>query len=160
MGGYGYCLRQAAEGDIGQLISLLGFLFALEKDFTIDPEKQGRGLRMLMNREASVIQCVEVGGRIVGMCSAQCLVSTAEGGLSALVEDLVVEKVHRGKGLGAMLLSSVEAWALRHGALRLQLLVDRTNFNALRFYSRMGWEETRMVCRRKTNGRVEREQPA
>ncbi|SCY66903.1 GNAT family N-acetyltransferase [Desulfoluna spongiiphila] len=155
-----YRLRQAREGDIGQLVSLLGVLFALEQDFTIDPEIQGRGLRMLMGLEGSVIQCVESGGRIVGMCSAQCLVSTAEGGLSALVEDLVVAEDHRGKGLGAMLLSSVEIWAESHGALRLQLLADQTNLEALGFYNRMGWRETRMVCRRKTMGGVERGLPA
>jgi len=145
----GYRLRRATEGDVAQLVSLLAVLFAVEVDFKIDPEKQGRGLRMLINREASVVHCVEAEGRIVGMCSAQCLVSTAEGGLSALVEDLVVVEPHRGRGVGAMLLSSIEAWAANHGISRLQLLADKTNLSALAFYARMGWGETHMVCRRK-----------
>lgn len=144
-----YLLRLAGQEDIQGLVSLLAVLFALEADFAIDPEKQARGLRMLLSRDDSVVLCVEAGGRVVAMCSAQCLVSTAEGGLSALVEDLVVEEVHRGHGLGAMLLAGVEAWARGLGASRLQLLADKTNRNALGFYSRMGWAETRMVCRRK-----------
>ncbi|VFQ47144.1 GNAT family N-acetyltransferase [Desulfoluna butyratoxydans] len=150
MAGGGYVLRRAGEKDIQGLVSLLAVLFALEEDFAIDPEKQARGLRMLLSRYDAVILCVEAFGRVVAMCSAQCLVSTAEGGLSALVEDLVVEEAHRGRGFGAMLLAAVETWARGLGASRLQLLADKTNRNALAFYSRMGWAETRMVCRRKS----------
>ena len=46
------------------------------------------------------------------MITGQLLVSTAEGGTSALVEDLVVAESHRGRGVGAGLLAEIERWAV------------------------------------------------
>jgi GNAT superfamily N-acetyltransferase len=77
------------------------------------------------------------------------VVSTAEGGLSALVEDLVVDEPERGKGVGRALLTGIEGWAFSRGATRLQLLADRGNAPALAFYAREGWSSTRLVCLRR-----------
>jgi GNAT superfamily N-acetyltransferase len=86
---------------------------------------------------------------VVGMVAAQLLVSTAEGGLAALVEDMVVAASERGRGAGRALLEAVEAWARARGATRLQLLADRGNVGALRFYARLGWARTELVCLRR-----------
>jgi GNAT superfamily N-acetyltransferase len=83
------------------------------------------------------------------MVTAQLVVSTAEGGPSALVEDMVVDGAERGAGLGRSLLEAVEEWSRRRGATRLQLLADRENTPALRFYERLGWSGTRLVCLRR-----------
>ena len=97
-------------------------------------------------------RCVLIAERnqhLVGMVTAQLVVSTAEGGLSAWIEDMVVAEEFRRKGIGCTLLDAMSAWAAEHGATRLQLLADRTNEPALRFYERMGWRQTRLVCLRK-----------
>ena len=94
-------------------------------------------------------QVAEVEGAVVGMGTAQLLISTAEGGVGALVEDIVVDTQWRGRGIGRKLVAALERWALDHGATRLQLLADRTNFSALDFYDRIGWRPTRMICLRR-----------
>jgi GNAT superfamily N-acetyltransferase len=83
------------------------------------------------------------------MCTAQSLVSTAEGAMVALVEDLVVDVRYRGMGIGLKLMSAVESWARKHGMPRMQLLADRTNFSALDFYDKLGWCPTRLICLRR-----------
>lgn len=144
-----YHVRRATSADVEAMADLLAALFAIETEFVIDRAAQSRGLAMLLGRADAVLLCAEHGGRVVGMCSAQCLVSTATGGLSALVEDLVVHGLHRGRGVGTRLLASVERWAKEAGVTRLQLLVDTDNAPALAFYAGQCWDETRMMCRRK-----------
>ena len=80
------------------------------------------------------------------MCSAQLLVSTAEGGRAALLEDLVVDEKYHSQGIGSTLLSAVEFWALSKGAKRLELLADRNNAKALEFYKQRGWRRTQLIC--------------
>ena len=93
----------------------------------------------------------ERAGAVVGMVTAQLVVSTAEGGLSAWVEDLVVLATERRRGTGRALLEAVREWAEERGARRLQLLADRENAPALAFYDRLGWSRTQLVCLRRVN---------
>lgn len=133
------------------MTELLGELFAIEADFSPDPERQRRGLSLMLDG-CGKHRCVKVAeqeGRVLGMCTAQLLVSTAEGGCSALVEDLVVQKGARGLGIGEALLAAVEDWALQRGAARIQLLADRDNTAALRFYEKRGFCPTKLICLRK-----------
>jgi len=92
------------------------------------------------------IMVAELNSQIIGMCTAQILVSTAEGGIVALIEDLVVGDVYRGQGIGKELLLAMESWAVARGVKRLQLLADRNNIRALEFYKRMSWKSTQMIC--------------
>ena len=60
-----------------------------------------------------------------------------------------MDEAERGLGLGRRLLEAIEAWAAARGASRLQLLADRENAPALRFYARTGFGPTRLVCLRR-----------
>jgi ribosomal protein S18 acetylase RimI-like enzyme len=144
-------IRNADAGDLEAMKDLLGALFSLEADFAVDAERQHRGLSLMLDGcgKHRCVKVAEVEGRVVGMCTAQTLISTAEGGIVALVEDMVVHERFRGQGIGRWLMESVEAWAREHGANRLQLLADRTNASALEFYHRLGWQSTRLICLRR-----------
>ena len=143
-----YTIRRAQHSDISGMIRLLRILFSIETDFAFDEGTQQRGLELMLgdctNRCVMVAE-LELNQQIVGMCTAQILVSTAEGGVVALIEDLVVEDACRGKGIGRELLSVIERWALARGARRLQLLADQNNTPALEFYKKMGWKGTQMI---------------
>ncbi len=142
-------IRFALESDIPDLVALLRDLFAIEADFQSDPVKQERGLRLLLKNPGCHIWVAEEGGRIVGLCTLQVLISTAEGGAVGLVEDVVVSPKRRGFGIGRQLLAALETWAGRHGLTRLQLLADRDNRPALDFYRRLDWKETQLIALRK-----------
>jgi GNAT superfamily N-acetyltransferase len=143
-------IRPALETDLPEMVELLQQLFAIEADFQGDPAAQERGLRLMLNSPAGRIWVAEEHGRVIGLCTLQVLISTAEGGPVGLVEDVVVADSHRGRGIGSRLLEQLEAWADRNGLTRLQLLADRNNQPALDFYRRQGWAETRLVALRKS----------
>ncbi len=143
-------IRRATSSDLDALVRLLGVLFSIEADFAPYVERQRRGLAMLLaTPERAAVLVAERAGAVAGMVTAQLVVSTAEGGPSALVEDMVVEANERRHGVGRALLAAAEAWAAERGATRLQLLADRENAPALRFYERLGWRWTQLVCLRR-----------
>ena len=86
---------------------------------------------------------------IIGMASAQLVISTAQGALSVWVEDMVVDLQYQDRGIGKQLLNRIEEWATTKGATRMQLLVDNENSSAIGYYSHLGWETTRLQARRK-----------
>ena len=149
-------IRPAAAGDIPALLGLLEELFGVEADFSFDAAKAETALRLLLAAPAQACVLVADSGKdVVGMCSVQLVVSTAEGGPSGLLEDMVVQPGSRGQGLGRQLLAAAERWTATQGATRLQLLADKGNAPALEFYRRAGMESTRMICLRKRNIRRE-----
>lgn len=142
-------IRNATLDDIGAMAGLLKTLFTIEADFDFDEARQRRGLAMMLDSpENRCVMVADADGEAVGMCTVQMVVSTAEGGLSGLVEDLVVREDFRNEGLGRKLLFAVREWAFGKGATRLQLLADCDNESALSFYRRMGWGSTQLVCLR------------
>jgi ribosomal protein S18 acetylase RimI-like enzyme len=146
----GIRIRRATLRDLGAMTALLAELFSLEPDFAICPDRQARGLRLLLKAARTGTANVTVAedqasGRVVGMATVQTVVSTAEGALSGWVEDVVVTASRRGSGIGGRLLAALAAWAEARGATRLQLLADRDNRAALEFYAGHGWQRTRMT---------------
>jgi ribosomal protein S18 acetylase RimI-like enzyme len=144
-------IRNARRTDIDVMVSLLGELFSIETDFSIDKARQRRGLKLMLDGclKHRCIKVAEVEGQVIGMCTAQTLISTAEGGIVALVEDVVIALQFRGQGIGRKLMESIEDWARSRGAARIQLLADRTNFSALDFYDKIGWRPTQLICLRR-----------
>lgn len=139
----------ANEADIPDLIELLGVLFSIEQDFTPDPEKQRRGLiALLASPNGHIAIARDPDARAVGMATAQLVISTAEGGPSAWIEDVVVREDWRGRGLGRALINAVLDWARARGAMRAQLLVDLDNAPALAFYDKLNWQPTRLGAMR------------
>jgi GNAT superfamily N-acetyltransferase len=143
-------IRTAVPADLDALVALLGELFAIEADFRPDPKRQRRGLALLLeDRLRRAVFVAEVPGGVVGMVTGQLVVSTSEGAAAVWVEDMVVAEGARRAGLGRRLLQAIEKWGTARGATRLQLLADRENLHALRFYEARGWSGTRLVCLRR-----------
>jgi len=142
-------IRKATLADLESMIDLLTELFSIEVDFTIDRSKQSNGLKILLRSGSASLWVAEVNSEVVGMVSAQMNISTAEGGLSALLEDLIVRQEFRKQGIGTKLLNTAINWAEFKGAKRVQLLSDKRNQPALDFYTKEGWTTTNMIALRK-----------
>ncbi len=144
-------IRRAEFSDIPDLVELLRELFSIEVDFDFNAVRQEKGLSMMMSSPG--IRCVmvaEVNQQVVGMCTAQLVVSTAKGGFSGVIEDMVINRGYREKGLGSCLLEAVNIWCIHKGARRIQLLADKNNTKALTFYEKCNWQKTQLICLRKT----------
>jgi ribosomal protein S18 acetylase RimI-like enzyme len=144
-------VRTAKPSDIPQLVALLNALFSIEADFAFDQNKQARGLTLLLKSEKACILVAQLpsDNKILGMCTVQTLLSTAEGGEVGLLEDLIVAADFRRQGLAAKLVAGAVDWAEVKGLKRLQLLADKNNRSALAFYEKQGWQSTQLVCLRK-----------
>lgn len=143
-------IRHARPEDIPRMCDLLTELFSIESDFVADKEKQTNGLNALIAEPpGNVLVLVAVHeGTVVGMATVQTLISTAEGGRVAFIEDVVVDQMCRGQGIGTLLLEGVASWSRNAGLKRLQLLADITNQRALDFYSSRELTHTRLICLR------------
>lgn len=138
-------ISRAGHSDIEQLLPLLESLFSLEEDFLFDPVRARRALeRIIDDGERSCLLVARIEERVVGMCSAQLVISTAQGSWSAWVEDVVVAADWRGKGIGSGLLEALEQWCRQNGVTRMQLVADRDNHPAHQFYQHTGWSETNL----------------
>jgi GNAT superfamily N-acetyltransferase len=143
-------IENAKEAEIPALITLLNALFSIEVDFEANSDKQALGLAMLLSMPDRAVVKVARNERqqVIGMVSAQLVISTAQGTPSAWVEDMVVDASYRGCGIGKRLLDAAREWAIQHGASRMQLLVDTANQPALDFYEHLGWETTQLNARK------------
>lgn len=140
----------ANESDTDALAQLLVILFTIEKDFSPNLEKQLNGLHLLLqNNQTATIQVAKNSkGKVVGMVTAQLVISTAQGTASAWIEDMVVAPEYRGHGVGKTLLQRCLDWAKQKGATRAQLLVDIENKEALGYYEHLNWQATQLQARK------------
>lgn len=144
-----FVIRRASYKDIDAMCQLLGLLFTIETDFSIDHGKQRCGLEMMLRQENTCVIVAEINQSVIGMCSAQLLVSTAEGGFKAIIEDVVIMENYRCQGIGRRLLAAISKWAVSKGVKRLDLLADQRNQAALNFYHELGWICTELICLQK-----------
>jgi GNAT superfamily N-acetyltransferase len=143
-------VEDAIAKDIPALVRLLNELFSIEQDFVPDAQRQTDGINLILQHpEIAVIKIARsTAGNIIGMVSAQLVISSAQGSYSAWIEDMVIGEAYRAQGVGRQLLSTALQWAKEKGATRAQLLVDLDNESALGYYHHLGWESSRMGMRR------------
>jgi GNAT superfamily N-acetyltransferase len=141
------CVRKGVEGDIEVLVMFLRHLFAIEKDFSGNEDAQRAGLRLLLkDPRTGTIFVAETSGHLVGMVTAQIVVSTSVGGYSILLEDMFVAAGFRRKGIGSKLLQQVLSWGSERDAFRIQLVAAAGNAGALDFYRHAGLLKSDMIA--------------
>ncbi len=87
-----------------------------------------------IERDPDLFLVAEMDGRVIGS------VLGGSDGRRGLVYHLAVDESYRQRGIGAALMEELEARLSRKGCLRCYLLVTKENRQAMRFYSRRGWE--------------------
>jgi len=142
-------IRLAKREDINDMLLLLQQLFGIEEDFLFDEARQKEGLELLLNSSTSAIFVASEQDSVIGMGTAQLVISTSEGRLSMLLEDIVVKPSWQNRGIASELLQALGDWGAIRGAKRMQLLADQKNSPALGFYHRRGWQQTQLICLRK-----------
>lgn len=138
-------IRLADISDIEAIAGLLAELFSIEKDFKIDKQKQLDALSIILQEPSSVCIVAVLENEVVGFASMQRVISTAIGGYSGIIEDVIVQEDKRKLGIGNMLLDRLFLEAKLQDFKRLQLLCDTTNTKAQEFYSKHGFKKSQMV---------------
>jgi len=139
-------IEPAVLDDIPQLTELLYDLFSTEPDFRPNADVQMHGLKMILQQpNRGRIFVLRSQNAIIGMINLLFTISTAEGGMVILLEDLVIRHEHRGQGFGTRLLEHAVEFARQKNFLRITLLTDKINEATIHFYERNGFITSGMV---------------
>jgi ribosomal protein S18 acetylase RimI-like enzyme len=139
-------IREAIIEDNEAICRLLSLLFEQEAEFKPDFATQSKGVEEILNdREKGQFFVIEDSGQIEGCVSLLFLVSTALGGKTALLEDLVLAKAVRGQGWGKQLLDYAIQYAIHNGCKRITVLTDKDNVAAQSLYQTMGFKYSGMI---------------
>ena len=130
--------REARIEDLDILVSLHTKLLMMEGDFIYDKVAISNGMKMLLANVNSFILVLETKGEIIGMCTLQFVVSTVEGGMVAVVEDVIIDEKYRRRGLGKKFFRYIEDFCKLKNIRRIQLLTQYENKNSIMFYKSLG----------------------
>ena len=145
-------IRGGEMSDADELIALLRVLFTLEEDFSFNEAVQRRGIELLLSRQGAERQVfvAEKDGRVAACVpsrpSFQRLKGSGGAGGGCCRQGGVSWKRHRQCPHDA-----VDGWAREKRLKRLQLLAEKDNTQALKFYRSRGWEITNLICVRSWN---------
>jgi GNAT superfamily N-acetyltransferase len=138
-GSHNAVLRAAELRDVQPIVGLIRELAEFEKLthlLQVTPEK----LRPQLFGEKPVAEAMvaDLGGEVVAFALYFTNFSTFLAQPGLYLEDLYVQPVHRGKGIGEAMLTRLAKLAVDRGYGRFEWCVLDWNENAIRFYERMG----------------------
>jgi ribosomal protein S18 acetylase RimI-like enzyme len=130
---------------------------ASEERETLDPaqvrEALGATHALLLDRPANAFFVAEsAAGERVGLLWFGENRNLLTGETEAWIYNVSVVASHRGQGIGAQLVAHALAYARERGYRTLGLMVATHNVAARRLYSRLGFEESNVLMRRRLDG--------
>lgn len=145
-----FVIRPATERDLGQMRSLFEVVdqhhaSALPQMFRADREN-GRSdeflAGILANPEAALLVCAS-GDQLTGLVHVSIRQSPDIPILAerrfAVIENLVVHRDFRGRGLGKLLVEAAHRWIMDHDVSDVELHVFEFNEDAIALYERLGY---------------------
>jgi len=135
-------VREAVESDlpaIGELIKEL--VEAMEDKQGTDVHSAIRNCQALLNHANSHILIAEARGSVVGFVNFTVRQTILHPGSSGLIDELVVSKPHRGKGIGRQLMRGAIKRCKQLGCCEVEVSTEKTNHRAKKFYGEWGFKE-------------------
>ncbi len=139
-------IRKAIKSDIPSVSKL-----AIE---LIDSVKNGEGIaedvlsnnsRNVLANPNSYILVAEAEGKVIGFISFMTRKTIIHSGLCGLIDELVVSKKYRRKGVGKELIKAAVEECRKLRCCEVELSTESTNVNAREFYKHCGFEETGVI---------------
>ena len=132
-------LRPATPADVPAIVALIRELAAYERlEHLVETTPETLHPHLFGPRPVVEAVVAEVAGAVVGFALFFTNFSTFLGRPGLYLEDLYVQPVHRGTGLGKALLQHLGALAVARGCGRFEWSVLDWNESAIRFYEKMG----------------------
>lgn len=139
-------IEPATLEDLPALVDLMMLLLQMEEDFEPDRDKQEYGLRLILEEpNRGRIFVARTDHAIVGIINLLFTISTAEGGMVMLLDDIIIHPEHRGQGYGTRLVEHALDFARKKDFRRITLLTDRISEESQRFFGRFGFVQSRMI---------------
>lgn len=138
----GVTIRNAKKSDLPAINQLIFQLIStLDKKESIDPEFISRKSRSLFRSASSHFLVAEAGKTIVGFVHFTTRGTITHRGLSGMIDELVVTKGFRRRGIGRKLLLATMERCRELGCCETEVSTEETNRKARAFYESFGFEE-------------------
>jgi ribosomal protein S18 acetylase RimI-like enzyme len=117
-------------------------------------EDMRKTFRRLQKNPDYTLLGVREGGRLVGsVMGIRCEELYGHCRPFMVVEDMIVDRAHRRRGIGSELMRAIEQEAVRHDCSYIMLVTDATRRQALGFYERLGYHPDRYrACKKYLEG--------
>jgi GNAT superfamily N-acetyltransferase len=130
-------IRSAAAADAPTIAALLG-----ELGYPADARSVAARLAPLLPRGDMAILVAELEGAVVGLGSVFLLPVLHENGARAMITALVVSESTRRRGVGRLLVRSLQAFARENGCTRIIVTTANHRADAHQFYEDIGFSWT------------------
>lgn len=133
-------IRPATEADTATILGFIRKMAEYEKlTHQVDTDEPSLRQALFVDHQAEVV-LAEVAGKPVGMALFFHNFSTFKGRHGLYLEDLFVDREHRGKGYGKALLLHLVGIAKERGCRRMEWVALDWNTPAIDFYKSLGAE--------------------
>jgi len=107
----------------------------------IDIKLIAENCRNLLSEVSSHILVAEIEEVVAGFVNFTTRKTILHRGLSGLIDELIVAKSYRGKGIGKQLLSSAIKKSRQLGCCEVEVSTEKTNIKAGEFYRQCGFAD-------------------
>ena len=135
-------IREAKVSDLLTIRKLtLELIEAMGNTEGIDIKLIAENYRNFLSGANSHILVAEIEGVVVGFLNFTTRKTILHRGLSGLIDEIIVAKSYRGKGVGKQLLSSAIEKSRQLGCCEVEVSTEKTNIKAREFYRQCGFTE-------------------
>jgi len=135
-------IREARESDLLTIGNLtLELIEAMGDTEGIDIKLIAENCRNLLSEANSHILVAEIKRVVVGFVNFTTRMTILHRGLSGLIDELIVDKSYRGKGIGKQLLSGAIEKSRQLGCCEVEVSTEKTNTKAREFYRQCGFTD-------------------
>ena len=135
-------IREARKSDLLTIRKLtLELIEAMGNTEGIDIKLIAENCQNLLSEANSHILVAEIGGVVVGFVNFTTRKTILHRGLSGLIDEIIIAKNYRGKGLGKQLLSSAIEKSRQLGCCEVEVSTEKINVKAREFYRQCGFME-------------------
>lgn len=142
-------IDEAAARDLSALEALLGELFeAMEEAPEGGAQAAVANCRSLIADPGHIVLVARAGGDVVGLLNFTTRRTLAHARPSALIDELVVARSQRGRGIGRLLIEEAARRARALGCEELEVSTESANRQARAFYAKCGFDEEAVLLER------------
>ena len=134
-------IRQATVEDSAVIAQLMAQLIEASgyEGWQVSPEQVEESLRKMANGDAYQVLLAEDEGQVVGLLSLSFRHTLFHSAPSALIDELVVERAHRRRGVGQQLMTEAIKRCRAAGCCEVEVSTERSNEAAQEFYRQHGF---------------------
>jgi ribosomal protein S18 acetylase RimI-like enzyme len=143
-------IREATVEDSAVIAQLMAQLIEASgyEGWQVSPEQVEESLRKMANSDAYQVLLAEDGGQVVGLLSLSFRHTLFHSAPSALIDELVVERAHRRRGVGRQLMAEAIERCRAAGCCEIEVSTERSNEAAQEFYRQHGFSHEAVLFER------------